>query len=120
MSPQFYYVLHLAGVLLVFLAYGLLIARAMLGSNDATLRKFGSIASGVGLVLILVGGFGLLAKIWGNTFHPWVIIKLVTWVLLGGAIALINRLPHLGRIWFWVVFILGLVSILAVYLKPGM
>jgi uncharacterized membrane protein SirB2 len=121
MSPQFYYVLHLTGVLLVFLSFGLLVARAMLGQTEETsVRKLGAIASGVGLLLLLVSGFGLLSKVYANEFYPWVIIKLVAWLALGGMTAFVNRKPQLGRIWFWIVLILGLIAVLSAYLKPGM
>lgn len=121
MSSQFYYVMHLCGVLLVFLGFGLLVARAMLGASDDTgVRKLGAISSGVGLLLLAIGGFGLLARVYQNQFYPWVIIKIVLWFALGGMTAFINRKPQLGRIWFWVIFLLGLLAVLTAYLKPGM
>lgn len=120
MSPVVYQILHVFGALLVFLAYGLLISRAILGSESVQLRKVGAKLSGVGLVLLLVGGFGLLAKLYGNTFYPWVIIKLVVWVALGGLVALINRKPQLGQIWYWVTLLLGLIAVTSVYTKIGM
>lgn len=115
-----YQVLHLLGVFSVLLAYGLLIARAYLGSEDRKLKKIGAITSGVGLFLILLGGFGLLAVLYQNVWHPWIIIKLVVWVALGGMIALINRMPKMNMVWFWVILVLGLINLWAVYFKPGM
>lgn len=117
MSPQFYNVLHITGVILVFLAYGLLIARGALRSDDPGVRKLGGIASGVGLLLILVSGFGLLAK-FSYGFPAWVIAKIVIWVVLGGMITALNRAPHLSRLWFWVIFLLGLLAVLSAYLRP--
>jgi hypothetical protein len=120
MNPQVYYFLHIAGGLLVFLSYGLLIARSMLAEDNRGLRKFGGITSGIGLFLILLGGFGLLAKVYANTWYPWVILKLVIWVILGGLLVLINRKPNLSKILYWVTYALGLVSVWAAYFKPGM
>lgn len=120
MSPVVYHIIHVFGALLVFLAYGLLIARAMLGSDSVELRKIGAKLSGAGLLLLLVGGFGLLAKLYDNTFHPWVIVKLLVWVALGGMIALINRKPQLGQLWYWLTLLLGLIAIVAVYTKFGL
>jgi|TARA_B110000438_G_scaffold232239_1_gene227870 hypothetical protein len=120
MSPVVYQILHVFGALLVFLAYGLLIARAMLGSESVELRKVGAKLSGIGLLLLLVGGFGLLSKLYETTFYPWVIIKLVVWIALGGLIALINRKPQLGQVWYGVTLLLGLIAVSSVYTKIGM
>jgi hypothetical protein len=120
MSPVFYHVLHVFGALMVFLAYGLLIGRGILGSDSKPLRKLGAMLSGTGLLLILVGGFGLLTKLYDTQFHLWVIIKIAVWLALGGLIALINRKPGLGQFWYWVTLILGLIAVIAVYVKPGM
>lgn len=115
-----YHILHLLGVFSVLLAYGLLIGRAVLASEDPRLKKFGAIVSGVGLFLILLGGFGLIAVKYDNQWYAWIIIKLVVWVVLGGLIALINRMPRLSMTWFWIILILGIINLWAVYLKPGM
>lgn len=120
MDPRIYYLIHILGALTVFLSYGLLIGRSWLNADDAGLRKFGGMLAGIGLFLILLGGFGLLAKIHANTWYPWVILKLVIWVLLGGLIALINRKPDLSKIWYGATLALGLVAIWAAYFKPGM
>ncbi len=76
--------------------------------------------AGIGLFLILLGGFGLLARVYQNQWYPWVILKLVIWVILGGLIALINRKPGLSKVWYWVTLFLGLTAAWAAYFKPGM
>lgn len=119
MNPLVYYSIHIFGVILVFLSYGMLIARGMLESDNKPLRKFGGIASGIGLFLILLGGFGLLARVYNNTWPTFVIIKLVVWVLLGGMIALINRKPKMGKVWYALTLLLGLIAIYSGYFKPG-
>lgn len=115
-----YQLIHAAGILMVFLSFGALIARAWLQPENRKLRKFGAIVSGIGLFLILLGGFGLLARIYANEWHPWVIVKLIVWFLLGGMLALVNRKPQLAPVWFWSTLVLGLVSVSMVYIKPGM
>lgn len=115
-----YYILHLLGVLLVYSAYGALIARGILASESKALRKFGAMTSGIGLLLILIGGFGLVAKLsYADYTSTWVLIKLVIWVLLGGMIVLINRKPSLSQIWFWLTVLLGLAATVTVYYKIG-
>ncbi|MFW6354431.1 MAG: hypothetical protein ACOC3I_08615 [Verrucomicrobiota bacterium] len=119
-NGTFYFLLHLLGILLVFSAYGLPIARGLLGSESAALRKFGATASGVGLVSILVSGFGMIERIGYSYTSTWVLIKILAWLLLGGLIALINRKPAMGQIWYWTTLVLGLIAVWAVYYKPGM
>ena len=118
MSPQFYNVLHVTGILMLFLGYGALLARSMAGSDDSKVKKLGSITSGIGLLLILVAGFGLIAKAYGNQFETWMILKIVIWVALGGLIALINRKPALAGLLWWVLIALGACAAILVYFKP--
>ena len=114
------FLLHILGIILVYSAYGALIARGMLGSESRPLRKFGAMTSGIGLLLILVSGFGMIAKLsYADYTSLWVLIKMGLFVLLGGMTALINRKPSLSQIWFWVIILLGLASIATVYYKPG-
>ena len=103
---------------MLFMGYGALLARSMANSTDARVKKLGSITSGIGLVLILIAGFGLISKIYGNTFEGWMIVKLVVWLLLGGLIVLINRKPALAVTLWWTILGLGALSTIMVYLKP--
>ena len=48
---------------MVFTGYGALLGRALSGSDCPSTKKLGSITSGIGLVLILVAGFGLIARL---------------------------------------------------------
>jgi len=75
-----YKILHLLGIIGVLLALG---AGAALGAHlDAATRRRNSLLHGVGLLLILVSGFGMLAK--GNLGFPgWVIAKVVIFILIG-------------------------------------
>lgn len=115
MSHQIYQILHLLGILMVFTGYGALLGRALSGSDCPSTKKLGSITSGIGLVLILVAGFGLIARLGYSYSEPWILIKLVIWVLLGGLIAWINRKPCCASKIYWILLALGLVSVSAVY-----
>ena len=115
MSHQIYQILHILGILMVFLGYGALLGRALAGSDCPRLKKMGSITSGIGLLLILVAGFGLIAKLGYNYSETWIWIKLAVWVALGGMIVAINRKPCCApKIW-WVLLALGTIAIAAVY-----
>ncbi|MFP4070154.1 MAG: hypothetical protein ACOCVJ_03480 [Verrucomicrobiota bacterium] len=118
MSAQFYNVLHFIGILMLFLGYGALLGRSMIGSDDARVRKLGSITSGVGLLLMIVAGFGLIAKVYGNSFEPWMIVKIAIWVGLGGLITAINRKPALAIPLWWTLVVLGATAAVMVYYRP--
>lgn len=117
MDYRFYLVMHFAGILLVFLAFGSMVARSALQPDNVAWRKFGSITSGVGMLFLLVGGFGLLAKYnWG--FPGWAMIKFAIWLALGALTAIINKKPQAAKGLWWTVFVLGFAAVLTVTFKP--
>ena len=76
MSLQFYHYLHLIGLILVFIGFG-----GLLSSEGA---KKAMKWHGIGLVISLVSGFGMLAKMGIMGAMPvWVWIKLALWLVLG-------------------------------------
>lgn len=102
---------------MIFLAYGGLIFRSILGEEGVRLRKFAGITAGIGLLLVLLGGFGLIAKL-GYGFPLWIWIKMAIWVVLGGLIAVVTRKPELGKILWWVVILLGVLAATVANFKP--
>jgi hypothetical protein len=115
MDPNFYQVLHIVGISMLFLGYGALLARSMAAPDNGSVRKLGSITSGIGLVLILVAGFGLISKIGYSFTAPWLIVKMVIWLLLGGMIVLINRRPQMAVMLWWLLIVLGALAAIMVY-----
>lgn len=83
MDPLVYKLLHLAGVMAVFMGLGISLP------PETAFRKQGGLFHGIGLLVILVAGFGLIAKL-KYGFPLWVILKLVIWLALGA-------LPVLGK-----------------------
>ena len=67
--------------------------------HDNPYRKTFAIAHGIASFLIILGGFGMLARlgIVQGGLPGWVIAKLVIWALLSGAIAFVYRGPGLAR-----------------------
>ncbi|MFT4901597.1 MAG: hypothetical protein ACI81V_000871 [Lentimonas sp.] len=118
MPPSIYHILHFIGILMLFLGYGALLGRSMAGSGDARVKKLGSITSGIGLVLMIIAGFGLVAKLYGNVFQGWMFAKVGIWFLLGGLIALINRKPALAVSIWWGLIALGGIAAVMVYIRP--
>ena len=76
MSLPIYNILHLVGAL--FLCIGFV---ALMSDKSA---KKGMMFHGIGLVIVLISGFGQLAKL-GMTAHmpTWAIVKAVIWLVLG-------------------------------------
>jgi hypothetical protein len=115
-----YKVLHLAGVFLLLLSLG---GTAVLGSvlpeKRETWRRLLSIAHGLGILLLLIAGFGLLARLGASwPWQGWILLKLLLWVLLGALPVAARRLPDLAIPLWWVAFAAALAAgWLAVY-KP--
>lgn len=90
MSPLFYQFLHVTGVLLLFTSVG-----AFLAGPQSGARKFAGMLHGIGLLLLLVAGFGLMAKKFGvanpMSFPAWAWAKVVVWLVLGALPAVVNR-----------------------------
>ena len=117
MPAYIYKIIHIVGVMLTFLSFGGLIFRSILGSDDKKLKRFAFISNGIGLFLVLLGGFGLLAR-YQYGWQPWVIGKLVIWVILGGLLVVINRKPELGKTIWWIVILLGATAAYLAGVKP--
>lgn len=114
MSPTFYYFLHVTSILL--LTAGTFYAFAA----PAETRKRLLMLTGIASLLALIGGFGLLAKVWSNQFHLWVIIKLVCWLGLSALTGLAYR--RRAQVGTWAALAIGFVVVGAAsaYFKFGM
>jgi uncharacterized membrane protein SirB2 len=123
MSYTTYKILHLFAIFFVFLSLGGLTLRAMdhgdKGKSRA--RRLAGITHGLALILVLVSGFGLLARLgvqhdW--VFPPWVWAKLIIWLLLGASVAFIRKKEWHRALW-WIFPILGGAAAALALLKPG-
>ncbi len=113
-----YKVLHIASVLFVFTSLGALMLAARAGV-DRQQSKLAGITHGIALILILVTGFGTLIRLGVHGIPPWILFKMVIWLLLGGIILVIRRSPRLGTLLWWLLPLLGgAAAYLAIY-KPG-
>lgn len=120
-SYQVYKLVHLFGIFLTIVSLGSMYLHAMNGGTKETnpSKKLMSISHGLGLFLVLLGGFGMLARLNLMQHMPgWVIAKLVIWVVLGGALAIPARAPQYARPLYFAIPILGvLAGYFAIY-KP--
>jgi hypothetical protein len=116
MASNYYQVIHIIGISMVFLGYGALLARSMAAPENVSVRKLGSITSGIGLVLIFVAGFGLISKLGHSFTDTWILVKFAIWLALGGLIVLINRKPQLAMMLWWLLIALGALAAMMVYI----
>ena len=120
---QFYNVVHIVGIALLMSSLGAIALHALNGGlrRDNRARTLVTVLHGVGLLLVLVGGFGMLARLGfrhGAMFPGWIVVKLGVWGALAAAVALPMRYPKLGRPMLVVVpLLVGLAAYMAVY-KP--
>lgn len=113
MAYEYYKILHLLGLSMVLLSLGGVVMHVINGGSKADNKfRVGAIVThGVGLLLLLVAGFGMLHKLGLPHDAPWVLGKLAIWVVMGGIVAVAYRKPQLGRT-LWVV-VPGLVVVAA-------
>lgn len=111
MSYEFYKVLHVVGIILVFMTLGASLLHAANGGTreNNKSRKLVAALNGVGLLLIIVAGFGMLAKIQSMSagLPSWLHPKLFIWLLIAAAPALIARKPGSAKAMWIVLPLLG-------------
>ena len=114
MSYEFYKILHLTGVFGMLLAMG---AAAASGPQvDSSVRRFNSMLHGIGLLLILVAGFGMLSR-GGLGFPGWAIAKVFIWLAIG-ALPMIARRHHAPLRTILIALVLAFVATWLVLTKP--
>lgn len=110
--------IHLLGIFMVLMALGGLLLHSINGGGrDHRWRTPVAVTHGVGVFLILLGGFGMLARLgifW--SWPGWVAAKVLIWVYLGAIVAVIFRKPALAKPLWWITIAL---AALAAYLGGG-
>lgn len=120
MSYEFYKFLHLVGIFLLMTGLMGVYFTVWSGSSfQGSVKKFSFAMHGLGLLIVLVSGFGLLARLGLTSGLPtWVFVKLGVWAFFAIAISLLKRKGQIG----WPLYALlllgyGLAAYMAVY-KP--
>lgn len=120
MSYSFYKILHIVGILAIFMSLGALCLHTLNnGERKFPNRLWTMILHGIGMAFTLVAGFGLLARIGLTGAWPgWVWMKLAIWLSLGGVTTLIltKKVPA-KVLWVAILGLGGLAAFLANY-KP--
>ena len=121
MPYEVYKFLHLAGVFMVVMSSGALAMHvANGGTKDHAFHKPAMMFHGVGLFIVLVAGFGLLARL-GIPHFPWpafVFMKVFIWLLFGAMGAIIYRKPKLAPKLWWLVWVLAATAAWVAIYKP--
>jgi len=97
MSLGVYKILHLLGLALAMLGLGGAAIHALNGGDRESNQKRGLVAAlhGTGMLLLIVAGFGMLAK--QKLGMPgWIHPKLLIWLFVGAAFPVVNRKPNLA------------------------
>ena len=117
MSLEFYKVLHIFSVFLLFISLGTIAAVG--NSQDGRLRRLAGVAHGVALALILIAGFGLLAKLrMFGSIPAWVLVKFGLWFLFGLSVLPLRRRPE-WTLWLWLLIpVLGGLAAWLAVTKP--
>lgn len=111
-SYQTYKMVHYFGFMMLFFGLGGVIVPSLAGMNlQGKPKKVAFISHGLGLLLILIGGFGMLARLQLEGIPPWINIKLMIWLIMGLAIGVAKRMPS----WLALVSIL-LIAMIAPYM----
>lgn len=119
MSYLAYKLIHLIGILFLFTtAGGVALYMANGGSRENNVaRKWVSAIHGITLVLIIISGFGLIARL-GTGFQTWFWVKLAIWFVIGSLALLPLRKPHLGLRLFLLLPLLGAFAAYVALYKP--
>ena len=111
MTPDAYRYLHVLGLFLLFLGLGAVFFHAATGGEKRIpARPLAMITHGLGSLLVLVSGFGMLARLNLDGMPSWIHPKLLVWVLLSLAVALPYRKPALARPAFVLLPVLGAIA----------
>jgi hypothetical protein len=114
--------LHLGGIFALFMALGGIALHVINGGTRAsnTGRKLMASLHGIALFVILLGGFGMLArlKLMEGGLPMWIYLKLAIWAVMAAMGGLMYRSPKMAR-WMLVALpVLGAVASYIAVTKP--
>jgi len=112
-----YKFLHITAVVFVLLSLGASLYQA---KNQNWLgRRQMSILNGISLVILLVAGFGLLARLAVSfPWQGWVFVKLIAWLGLGSMHFLSRRLSDSANLLWWVTALIAILATSMAIYKP--
>lgn len=123
MSHQFYNLVHIIGLILIMSALGGAAMRSTTGGTGEhrSARRMMAMLHGLGAFLMILGGFGMLARLGfmhGANFPGWLWVKLLVWGVLVAALLILRRRPRFAHpLLLALPFLGGLAAYMAIY-KP--
>lgn len=120
MSYEFYKILHLVGLMCLFIGLAAVLILAFTGQlGNKRGKVIGFAMHGLGLFLILFSGFGMAAKLQLFANLPgWIYGKIGVWVLLALAVSLLKRKPQWAFFNLVLIVALGATAASLALLKP--
>lgn len=120
MSFEVYKVIHLVGIMMLFLSLGAFFFSSFNNIQmDKKQRKPWMIMHGVSLFIIILGGFGLLARLGViNGFPIWVWLKLIIWSYFGILIVAFIKRPKISKMALIFTLLVGLAAAYIANFKP--
>ncbi len=120
MPLELYKVLHITGAFLLIMSFSAA-SFYFLSQSDAAAfkKKFISINHGVGLFLLLLGGFGMLARL--GIHWPWpgfIFVKFAIWLIFGFYITLIKKKPEISMLSWFLGLLLAVIAVIMAVYKP--
>lgn len=111
MSPTIYHILHVSSLLVLF-GYTFYAFAA-----PAETKKRVMMIAGIASLVMLVSGFGLLAKLHLG-FPGWVIVKLVCWLGISALGGMAYRKRDKAGLFMLLALVLAITAVAMVYVKP--
>jgi hypothetical protein len=122
MSYVVYKLMHFFGIFTLIVALAATAMHVLRGGTRADNPHRGSLAAahGISLLLILTGGFGMLARM--GVMHTglpnWIYAKLVIWLAFGGAMTLAYRGKGPSKTVLFAIPVLGVLAAVVALYKP--
>jgi hypothetical protein len=115
-----YRLLHLGGMFAMFMALGGIALHVVNGGTKQSNvgRKLTASLHGTALFIILLGGFGMLARlgIAQSGLPPWIYAKLGIWAVMAVMGTVMYRTPVIAK---WMLVALPLLGMVAAWLAVG-
>ena len=122
MPYSVYKLMHFLGIFMLITALAVTSMHVLRGGSrtDNPYRRILGITHGVAVLLILTGGFGMLARldVMQGGLPNWIYAKLVIWVALAAALVVPYRGPGYARALLIVVPLLAVVGGAVALYKP--
>ena len=120
-SYTVYKILHFSGLFLMILSLGAIASHRLQGGTKENFknRKFFGMLHGIGLLVSLVAGFGLMAKMgYSFTKDMWVYWKLFAWLIVGMYPVVFYKQKQSSKLPYFGLLALLLITVYVVEFKP--